>query len=438
MKNRGPKLFKPAKAPYKPWQDTLDIVDACDDGRGLARRGGKAVFVRGALVGERVQARSERVGGRYDEAVATTIESSSVERVEPRCRHFSLCGGCQLQHMSEAGQQAHKARRFAGMLARLGATDAVQPPITGQSWHYRHRLRLHFSTHKGQFELGFRAPKSHNIIAVPGCQVLRPALTAALTGLYEHKQSLQPLRSGMLMLAEAADGRVSAHLTLDRQPGQSVLTRFLSGFSDAATGIFLASISTADGRLWESPEPPDSVYPGQNWQFRPDDFSQVNPEINSAMVNQVCAWLDVQTGDSVLDAFSGLGNFSLALATSGAALTGVELDAAMVERANSNAAAWPQLQFIQADLFDDSFCLPVGINKLVLDPPRAGAAALCRVVANSEIERLVYVSCDPATLERDAAILLAGGYALRAARWADMFPQSYHMESLCVFERRMV
>lgn len=438
MKSRGPKLFKPAKTTQKPWRDTLDILDLCDDGRGLGRRGGKAVFVRGALMGERVQARSERISGRYDEAVATQIDAPALERIEPRCRHFEQCGGCQLQHMSEQSQRDHKARRFSEMLSRLAAIDAVRSPLTGQCWEYRHRLRLHFATHKGQLQLGFRASKSRNIVEVPGCQVLRPALTAALTRLYEHKQSLQALRSGMLMLAEAAEGSISAHLTLDRRPGQSVLNRFLAEFANAATGIAVASISVSGERVWEHPEYPISVYPGQNWQFQPDDFSQANPEINSAMVNQVCAWLDAQTDDKVLDAFSGLGNFSLALAASGAAVTGIELDAAMVERAKANAATLKQLRFVQADLFSDSFRLPAGINKLVLDPPRAGAAALCRVLAQSGIERLVYVSCDPATLERDAAILLAGGYTLREARWADMFPQTYHMESLCLFERVVV
>lgn len=436
MKQRGPRLFKPSKATPKPWRDTLDVVDLCDDGRGLARRGGKAVFVRGALTGERVDARSERIGGRYDEALAKTILSPAPERVEPRCRHYAHCGGCQLQHLGENAQRAHKSQRFAAMISRLGVDAAcIKPPLTGQSWHYRHRLRLHFALNKGRIELGFRASKSHQITEVPDCQVLRPALSAALAQLYEHSAPLQPLRAGMLMLAESEGGGVSAHLALDRRPSQTVLKEFLSRFAVAHDAISLAAVSVAGETLWEA-EPEHlsaGLYPGQSWRFRPDDFTQVNPNINAAIVHQVCHWLAADTDDQVLDAFAGLGNFSLALAESGVTITGVEADAGMVQRAADNAQSWPRLRFIQGDLFSDAYRLPANINKLVLDPPRAGAASLCKVLAGRALERVVYVSCDPATLERDAAILLAGGYALSEARWADMFPQSYHMESLCLF-----
>ena len=434
MKRRGPKLFTPAKADQKPWRDRLDIVDLCDDGRGLARRSGKAVFVRGGLPGEEVDARSERIGGRFDEAIVSGVLKASLHRIEPGCRHYEQCGGCQLQHLGADAQQAHKSRRFSALIERLGVgADAILPPLIAQPWHYRHRLRLHFAKSKGQFALGFRVAKSHRITEVPDCQVLRPALQASLAQLYCDTSALERMHSGMLMLAEAASGSVSAHLVLDRRPSQTAMSDFLANFPLAVSGISVAGQS-----LWQPEDQPDALYPGQNWRFRPDDFTQVNPDINSAIVEQVCRWLDAKAGDQVMDAFSGLGNFSLALAASGASITGIEQDAQMVARASANAQAWPLVRCVQGDLFSDAFRLPQGISSAVLDPPRAGAAALCRQLAISTVQRIVYVSCDPATLERDAAILLAGGYTLRQARWAEMFPQSYHMESLCLFERRRV
>ncbi len=431
MKRQGPKFFKPAKVAPKLWRDTLEIVDLSDDGRGIARRAGKAVFVRGALAGERVVARCEKVSSRYDEAIVVSVEKAAAERVHARCSHYDHCGGCQLQHLSEEAQREHKTQRFAAMLARLGSdTSVIQPALIGNSWHYRHRIRLHFAVSKGGLEVGFRAAQSHRITEVPECQVLRPALTVSLLNLYKHKAALTKLRSGMLMLAESDSGQVSAHVVLDRLPTQTVIKGFLSEFCIPVTGI-----SAKGEKLWASDEPITNLYPGQAWHFLPEDFSQVNPEINTAIVEQVSSWLDLEPRDNVLDAFSGLGNFSLALAASGAAIHGVELDPAMVARAQESARAWPQLNFVQGDLFSTSYGLPKNITTLVLDPPRAGAAALCRSLAESRVERIVYVSCDPSTLERDANILLAGGYQLREARWADMFPQSFHMESLCLFER---
>ncbi|MFT5576126.1 MAG: 23S rRNA (uracil1939-C5)-methyltransferase [Bermanella sp.] len=434
MKRRGPTFFKPAKVAPKLWRDTLEIIDLSDDGRGIARRAGKAVFVRGALNGERVEARSENVSSRYDEAAVISVLEPASVRVQARCRHYDNCGGCQLQHLSAEAQQAHKDQRFAGLLSRLAHdVERTQAPIVGDSWHYRHRIRLHFSIHKRQLALGFRAAKSHRITEVPGCQVLRPALTTCLQQIYKHKSALLKLRSGMLMLAESDSGAVSAHLVLDRRPTQTVMAGFLSEFCMPVMGI-----SAAGETLWTAEDQTKNLYPGQGWHFQPQDFSQVNPEINTAIVAQLSAWLAAQPEDNVVDAFSGLGNFSLALAASGAAITGIELDSAMVVRARENAQVWPKLQFIQGDLFSDAYRLPKNTTKLVLDPPRAGAAALCRTLADSRVERIVYVSCDPATLERDAGILLSAGYQLRETRWADMFPQSYHMELLCLFERAPV
>lgn len=432
MKQRGPRHFKPEKTTPKGWRDTLDIVDLSDDGRGLARRAGKAVFVSGALTGEQVDARSLRIGGRYDEATTMAVLQRSPERATPQCRHYDDCGGCQLQHLTADAQRTHKSQRFAAAMSRLQRTGHdIHPPIAGQMWHYRHRIRLHFSVNQGEVKLGFRAAKSRRITEVPECQLTLPALSLALQKIYEDKTPLQKLHSGMLMLAEAEGGAVCAHLSLERQPTQTAVVEFVSVFPVPVSGIDYRGET-----LWTDENLAEGYYPGQRWRFRPDDFSQVNPEVNSAIVDTVCSWLAATKDDRVLDAFSGLGNFAMALAASGAHIRGVELDVGMTARAADNARDLPQLTFTQGDLFSESYPLPADINKLVLDPPRAGAAALCRQLAGSAVERIVYVSCDLATLERDAGILLAGGYTLSRALWADMFPQSYHIETLCLFERK--
>ncbi len=434
MKRRGPRHFKPQKTSPKVWREALEIVDLTDDGRGLARRQGKAVFVPGALPDERIEARSVRIGGRYDEAELIQLLEGSPQRVLARCIHYEQCGGCQLQHLHTDAQIAHKAQRFAGMCSRLGfSADLIGQPLLGAAWHYRHRVRLHFAVKHGEVVMGFKVAKSHRITPVPECQVLRPNLAAAVQRLYKSQHVLRKLYAGSISLSEFDDGSVTAHVALDKRPSQMVQSELLTHFP-----LRVSALVCGQNQLWVDEMAEEGCYPGQRWRLRPDDFSQVNPEVNQLMLERVGDWLGTTPEDHILDAFSGLGNFSLMLAAAGAQVTAVEHDEAMVARAARNAAGWPRLCCEQDDLYSNGFRLPPGITKVLLDPPRAGADKFCRLLAQSAVQRLVYVSCDPATLERDAQILLEGGFQLREALWADMFPQSYHMESLMLFERSVL
>lgn len=416
---------KPGKASASEWKEELVIERLADDGRGVARRQGKVVFVNDALPGETVLVRSIRQSKRYDEALLLERKVASPERIEPACIHYDNCGGCQLQHLNASSQQAFKSRRFHELITRL--SDHIQPaaPILSAPWQYRHRLRL--ALDRGV--LGLKSARSHQIVKIPDCQILRPALQAAVKTLYGHGELLQVLYRGEIALCEGEGGEVACQIQLPKKPTQAVLGRIVEQFP-----LKLAHIDADGVTLWQRQA--GLRYPSAEWTFEPGDFTQVNPEVNEQLLLQITAWLALTTSDVLLDAFSGLGNFSLPLSRSGARVLGVEGEAAMVDRANEAATAggYERVSFLHANLFQP-YKLPPDITKVLLDPPRAGAAQLCETLAHAAVDRVVYISCDPATFERDARVLLAGGFRLEAARWADMFPQTHHMEALALFSR---
>ncbi len=415
------RVYKKAKARPRQWQEELSITRLSDDGRGVGKRSGKVVFVERCLPGETVTARSYRTGKRFDEAELIAVNEPSSQRIEPACRHYNDCGGCQLQHMDIAAQREHKAERFSAMLSRLNGSGAL-PPIAGEAFGYRHRIRLAFE--KGG--VGLKAARSHSIVPIPECLILRPALAGAVDTLYQHIESFSGLFRGEIELVEGQGEQVACALSLTKKPTTAVLSRFLALFP-----LPVSLIVAGDEVL--RLEAADLLYPEGDLRFEPSDFTQVNPGVNRQLLEQVLDWLALTQKDRLLDAFSGLGNFSLYLADQCGGVVGLEGDAAMVNRARRGAPA--TVRFEQANLFDPELSLPGGLTKAVIDPPRAGASALCEKLAVSSLQRLVYVSCDPATLERDARILLAAGFRLEAARWADMFPQTHHMESLLLFTR---
>lgn len=415
------RVYKKAKPRPKQWQDELTITRLSDDGRGVAKRSGKVVFVERCLPGETVIARSYRTNKRFDEAELIAVTESSSQRIEPPCRHYNDCGGCQLQHMDVTAQREQKSRRFADMLSRLDGPDPL-PPIVGEAFGYRHRIRLAFE--KGH--VGLKAARSHAIVPIPECLILRPALAEAMNTLYQHSESFSAVFRGEIELVEGQGGQVACALSLTKKPTAAALSRFLASFP------LPVSLVVAGDEVLRFEEA-ELLYPDSDLRFEPSDFTQVNPDVNRQLLAQVGDWLALTQEDWLLDAFSGLGNFSLALAAQCGRVLGLESDAEMVVRARLSAPA--TVHFEQADLFDPKLSLPEGLNKAVIDPPRAGASALCEKLAAMPLQRIVYVSCDPATLERDARILMAGGFRLDAARWADMFPQTHHMESVLLFQR---
>ena len=421
----------------------IDALDAA--GRGVARNAGKVVFVEGALAGELVEARHLESRSKFALARVTAVLRPSPGRREPRCPHFGVCGGCATQHVDARTQVASKQRWLEDNLARIGKVQAgaVLPPIYGQEWGYRHRARLsvRYVEGKGGALVGFRERRSTHVADIRGCEVLPPRMSSLIVPLREliGKLSIRDRVPQIeVAVGEAAAVLVFRHL-LPLSGGDQALLR---EFADS-TGV----------RVWLQPQGPDSAKPfhpaahgdlyydlpefGVRIAFQPADFTQVNPAVNRLLVSRAVRLLDPRQGERVADLFCGIGNFSLPLATRGAQVIGFEGSAPLVERARQNAAANGLLaQFEVADLFKPNLAHYGRFDKFLLDPPREGAISLAHSLPGDWPRRIVYVSCDPATLARDADILVHHkGFELSAAGVVNMFPHTAHIESIALFDR---
>jgi 23S rRNA (uracil1939-C5)-methyltransferase len=425
----------------------LRIEDLDHDGRGVARRDGRAVFVAGALPGELVMLSRIARRADHEEGVLATIVEPSPDRVAPRCAHFGTCGGCALQHLAPAAQLAAKQRSLLDALARLGkvSPERVLAPLAGEPWGYRRRARLGAKQvrAKGRVLVGFRERKGRYIADLARCEVIEPRIGALLPELGALIAGLSiPHRIPQVELAASDDNLVLVlrHLLP------------LTGADHAALRAFGAAHGI---EWWLQPGGEDSAAPldppgrplryalpahGVEVEFRPTDFVQVNPEVNRRMVDQALALLGPVGGERVLDLFSGLGNFTLPLARAGAEVLGVEGDAGLVARARDNAARQGlAARFEVADLFqplDDYPWARRRYHAVLLDPPRAGAREVVARIGRFAPERIVYVSCHPGTLARDAGALVhEHGYRLEAAGAMDMFTHTAHVESMALFTR---
>jgi 23S rRNA (uracil1939-C5)-methyltransferase len=428
---------------------TIATIDALNhDGRGVARVDGKVTFVDGALPGETVRLRYLKKRSRYDQAAITEILAPSPDRVTPRCPHFGVCGGCSLQHLDSAAQLAAKQRVLADALAHLGNTEpqAWLPPLRGPVWGYRRRARLgaRLVPKKGGVLLGFRERRRSFIANLTECPVLAPPVSALLPGLRALIEGFsRPDRVPQVevAIADNAVALVFRHLVPLTAGDRSRLGAFA-----AAHGVQVyAQGDGPDSIVPIAPVQPEALFyrlPGRDLSiyFGPADFVQVNREVNERMVRQALDLLDLRPTDRVLDLFCGLGNFTLPLARSCAQALGIESDAAAVARARDNAAInnIANAEFRLADLYDDGPTVApwgtFGFDKLLLDPPRTGAMAVIRRLAPPLPTHIVYVSCSPATLARDAAHLVhALGYRLARAGVLDMFPHTSHVESIALF-----
>lgn len=425
-----------------------DISDLTHDGRGVARVDGKAVFVAGALPGERVQAHIRRRHRSFDEAQVDTLLTRASNRVEPRCAHFGQCAGCALQHMAPEAQIAAKQRVLSDNFERIGK---VQPerwlsPLTDQSWGYRRKGRLSVKhvAKKGRVLVGFREQNPRFVADVRRCEVLHPALGPKVEVIGDMLGTLEA--SGDIPQIEFAAGDDSValvvrHLTPLSEHDQAVLT----GFGQAHGFAMYLQPKGVDSvhPLW--PEHPQLRFriPESNveLEFEPLDFVQINAGMNRAMIARALDLLDAQADDTVLDLFCGLGNFTLPTARCVAEVVGVEGDHALVERAAANAArnGIENASFHAANLFEDhrgASWARRDYSKLLLDPPRAGADKLLDYLPGQSVQRVVYVSCHPASLARDAALLAdRHGFRMTAAGVMDMFPHTAHVESIALFER---
>lgn len=423
-----------------------EILDLSHEGHGLARVNGKVTFIAGALPGERVRFRYTALHRDTDEGQALDILQASADRVTPRCAHFGVCGGCSLQHLAPPAQLAFKQKQLLDALQRIGRVqpECVAPPVSGAVWGYRRRARLGVKDVRGKGVIvGFRERASGLIGHLTDCPVLDPRVAGQLPALAALIGRLG-IRDRVAQIEVAAAAGVTLVLRVLAAPDEADLDELRAYSRD--TGIEL--------RL--QPGGHDSIVPltppahalryspdgsALSLRFEPTDFIQINGDISQRAVRQALDWLAPQPGEQVLELFCGLGNFSLPLAASGAQVVAVEGDAGLVRRARENAAAnGLDIRFEQADLFQTPASAPwllARYDRLLLDPPRSGASQILPLAAATGPRQIVYVSCHPGTLARDAGTLVHDlGYRLRRVGVMDMFPHTAHVESMALFERR--
>ncbi|MDH4573067.1 23S rRNA (uracil(1939)-C(5))-methyltransferase RlmD [Salinicola acroporae] len=426
---------------------TLVIERLAHDGRGVARdEEGKTVFVDAALPGERVEVAIHRQRKRYDEAHVRERLSDAATRVEPPCVHATRCGGCDLQHLNVAGQREHKREVLIDLLGRQGI-DAPQNVaiLKGDDAGYRRRARLGVKCDaQGRIHLGFRARGSEQLVDIDSCHVLAPALARLLPRLRAQLETLEaPRHVGHLeLLLTDAEIVTVVVRQLRHVPEDEHRWRSFAAREALACAVRRGRGTTELVWLSDQPRLATTVSGSRrpiSLALAPGDFLQVNAHINQRLIDTLRDWLAPAHDDSLLDLFAGIGNFSLALAEGAARITAVEGSNAMVERLRDNARLnGLDVDALQADLSDPGELVDTLIaehDTVLLDPPREGASAICRRLAGSGVTRVAYVSCDPASLARDAALLLAGGFVLSRLAMADMFPHTAHLESLALFER---
>jgi 23S rRNA (uracil1939-C5)-methyltransferase len=435
-------------------QDTVVITALDQEGRGVARVGGKATFVEGALIGEEVAVEILRRKPNYDLARMTELVAASPTRTAPPCPHFGVCGGCSLQHLEASAQIAVKQRVLEDALWHIGRIRAGEllPPIHGSPWGYRHRARLSVRDvpRKGGVLVGFHERKSSFVADMTSCLVLPQRVSALLPELRRLVEALS-IRNRLpqieLAVGDAPDGGIIVALVF----------RVLAPPTPEDEQRLHDFAAQHDVEIYLQPQGPASVRPlrpparrlayalpefGVTIEFGPTDFTQVNAAMNRMLVRRAVALLEPQSGDAIADFFCGLGNFTLPIARRGANVTGVEALRDLVRRAECNAAAnglAGLTRFALADLFaatPESVAAIGPLDKALLDPPREGAVALVKALPDERLRRIVYVSCNPATLARDASVLVRQrGFELAAAGVANMFPHTAHVESIALFTR---
>ena len=428
--------------------EEADVVDLSHEGMGVARVEGKAVFVADALPGERVVMRRLARHRNFDQAVLESVLVASPDRVAAACPHFGTCGGCALQHLDPAAQLRFKQAQLLENLARLGGVEpaGLLPPLEGPVWGYRRRARLGIKLvpRKGRVLVGFRERSAPYVADLHECRVLAPPAGSLI-------DPLAQLVAGLAIVARVpqaevaiADDACALVLRVLEPPGDEDVER-LRAF-EASHGV----------RLYLQPGGVDSVAPltpglppleyalpgfDVRIRFEPTDFIQVNAALNARMVSRAVELLGAGRDDRVLDLFCGLGNFSLPLARGAGHVVGVEGEAGLVARARANATlnGLANVEFHAANLAADTSAAPwarTPCSRVLLDPPRAGAWEVLPVVARSGAERVVYISCHPGSLARDAgALVREHGYRLVSAGVMDMFPHTTHVEAMAVFER---
>lgn len=430
---------------------TVEITGLTHEGRGIAHIDKKPVFIDQGLPGELAEIEITQKNSKYCLAKITTLLKASPQRISPKCQHFSLCGGCQLQHLSNEDQLALKKNNLLEQLKHIGKIDinTVEhlPSLTASPWGYRYKARLSvkYVEKKQKLLIGFHEKNGRFIADLTQCEVLHPKIGLNLELLREFILSLSIFKH-----------IPQIEISCDQQHA-ALIIRHLSDFSENDKNILKNFAKQHDYYIYLQANRPDNlekIYPENTdeydllysnnditYQFYPTDFTQINPAINSQMIQQAITLLALSPEDTALDLFCGLGNFSLALAKYCQHVIGIEGDAQMVKRARHNATlnGLNNTEFFTANLFEpdsQSPWLNKPISKILLDPPRSGAFEMLPYIHKLSPKRLVYVSCNPATLARDAGELV-NRYGFRVIKLGlmDMFPHTKHIESIMLLTR---
>jgi 23S rRNA (uracil1939-C5)-methyltransferase len=429
---------------------TVTIESLDQEGRGIAHHEGKVIFIEGALIGEHVTYQSFRKKPHYEFARVVEIFQHSAIRTEPGCKHFKICGGCAMQHVEHTAQVAVKQRVLEDSIAHIGKLkpEQILPPLYGAPWGYRKRARLsaRYVQKKSRELVGFHEKHSSFVADLDSCDILPPHVSALIVPLKDLIGQLS-IRERIPQIELAVGDAVTVLVLRILDP--------LSADDEALLKIFADQYKI---QFWTQTKGPETVLPFYPLDapplyytipafdiimpFSPIEFTQVNSDINQILIGRAIELLNPQPDEIVADLFCGIGNFSLPLARRAAQVVGVEGSEVMVKRATQNAARnnlSDKTKFLAADLFkitEESMAALGRFDKMLIDPPRDGAAEVVKSFGEHAPRSIVYVSCNPSTLARDAATLVnEKGYKLRAAGVINMFPHTAHVESMALFER---
>ncbi|MFZ3511132.1 23S rRNA (uracil(1939)-C(5))-methyltransferase RlmD [Vibrio harveyi] len=436
------RIFQPKKKTQLNTRHQAVQVERLDHhGAGIAYLKKKPLFIDGALPGEEVVTQLVEEKSKFARGKLIKILKPSDARVEPFCPHYHECGGCDLQHLNYDQQLTHKQQTLRQLMRKFAGSDIeLDAPVLGESFGYRRRARVSLFVDKKtrQLHFGFRKKQSKQIAQVTDCPVLAPELNVLLPEIYSTLKAFKkPEQLGHVELVLGDNG-------------PCVTLRHLSKLTEKETNTLVELAKRHNASLYLMPETdqldliegevPFYQEAGVTVPFTPNNFIQVNQAVNQKMVAQAVEWLDPQSDERVLDLFCGLGNFSLPIAKRAKHVVGVEGVAEMVEKAANNASLNQinNAQFYHANLeqdFEGQVWAAEQFDKVLLDPARAGASGIIDQVSALGAQRVVYVSCNPATLARDSQSLLEQGYQLTKLGMLDMFPHTSHLESMALFEK---
>lgn len=443
---REDQMSRRRRIPREPVQ--AEVTKLSHEGRGIATIEGKTTFIRGALPGETVSFKYTNCRGQFDEGVLLEVLQPAANRVQAKCAVYGQCGGCNMQHLSREDQIYHKQNVLADLFKQNGhvAPQEWLQPLSIAEWGYRTKARLgvKYVEKKGGALVGFREIDGRFLTDMNACEILHPSVGQKLP---EFKALMGQLdaKAEIPQLEIAVDDTKTAVIVRHLRPLSEQDVQTMKSFADTHGFIWYLQPKGPDTIhcIWPESAPEHLEYTLPDHQvkiaFQPQDFTQINQPLNQKMVQLAIDLLELKSTDRVLDLFCGLGNFTLPMARYAGEVIGIEGEQPMVERAGANAKrnGIGNTEFYAANLFESEYrhtqWWPYTYDKLLLDPPRAGAKEIIEALKEKCFERIVYVSCNPATLARDAELLMQQGYRLQSAGVMNMFPQTAHVESIALF-----